>query len=275
MTSRGASQSYGGGEQGILLVLGALVLSLGAHLVAYVILTALPYLRFLDPDPISVELYEAPPPPPPPPPPPLPEPPPPPPPDPEPPRPRPRREPPPEPDPEPPPPAPEPEPPPASPDPTPRDFTMGNIQSNSLQAEGGMAVSVGTRPGNPGGGRRGGRGGEPGGTGTAPSAGPPMIPLADLSRRPRPPDLNQALERHYPRDARRQGIEGRAELTAVIMPDGRVGRIRVRRETHAGVGFGEACRRTIADSRWSPPLDRRGQPVSTVIQYTCTFEIRY
>jgi hypothetical protein len=38
-------------------------------------------------------------------------------------------------------------------------------------------------------------------------------------------------------------------------------------------GFGEACRRTLAGSRWSPPRDASGKPVSTEVSYTCRFEI--
>ena len=39
-------------------------------------------------------------------------------------------------------------------------------------------------------------------------------------------------------------------------------------------GFGDACRATLRDSIWSAPLDREGRPVSTLVTYTCRFEVR-
>jgi hypothetical protein len=39
-------------------------------------------------------------------------------------------------------------------------------------------------------------------------------------------------------------------------------------------GFGRACRDTLSGSRWTPPLDRDGRPVATIINYTCRFEVR-
>jgi hypothetical protein len=38
-------------------------------------------------------------------------------------------------------------------------------------------------------------------------------------------------------------------------------------------GFGEACRRTVTGSRWSPPRDRQGRKVATEIRYTCRFVV--
>ena len=49
-----------------------------------------------------------------------------------------------------------------------------------------------------------GRGGS-----VAPARAVPVVALASLSRPPAPPDLNAALERHYPEAARRQGTPGR------------------------------------------------------------------
>jgi len=37
--------------------------------------------------------------------------------------------------------------------------------------------------------------------------------------------------------------------------------------------FGRACQRTLAGSRWSPPLDARGRPVATELRYKCVFEV--
>ncbi len=104
--------------------------------------------------------------------------------------------------------------------------------------------------------------------------GEATVPLADLRSPPRPPPLDEALARHYPPRARSLGIEGSATLRARIRSDGKVDRIRVRSEHPPGQGFGEACRRTLAGSRWSPPRARNGKPVATWITYRCTFRVR-
>jgi protein TonB len=108
----------------------------------------------------------------------------------------------------------------------------------------------------------------------APSPGPraaPLSKLSDLSRKPRAPSLDAALRDNYPAELRRRGTEGQAEVRVVIDPRGRVGDIAVVSET--AQGFAEACRRTLLGSRWSEPLDRDGQPVSTRLTYRCRFQI--
>lgn len=102
-------------------------------------------------------------------------------------------------------------------------------------------------------------------------AGIPVVGLADLSAPPRPPALDGELAKHYPAQAKAQGITGRAVVRARIEPDGSVGRIRVVSESSDG--FGEACKRTLEESRWTAPRDRDGREVSTEISYTCRFEV--
>jgi TonB family protein len=109
--------------------------------------------------------------------------------------------------------------------------------------------------------------GTPGGTGS----GPPIVGLGDLSRTPVAPDLSDALAAAYPADARVKGIEGKAVVKARITPDGQVRDMSVISETAAG--FGAACKATLRASEWSPPLDRDGRAVSTVINYTCRFDV--
>jgi protein TonB len=104
-------------------------------------------------------------------------------------------------------------------------------------------------------------------------AGPHTLKLADLSQPPRAPLLDGALESNYPTEARKRGLAGNAVLRVRIMPDGRVGDLTVLAESGGG-GFGEACRRTLRSSVWSPPLDREARPVSTIVSYTCRFEVR-
>jgi TonB family protein len=96
--------------------------------------------------------------------------------------------------------------------------------------------------------------------------------LADLSTRPVPPALGSELREHYPLEAKQRGIGGSATVEARIEPDGRVGRISLKQESFAG--FGDACRRTLAGSRWSAPRDRNGRAVATVIRYTCRFVVQ-
>lgn len=123
------------------------------------------------------------------------------------------------------------------------------------------------RPGSaPGGGVNAGKAGN-GGLGT--------VPLGSLSRRPVPPDLNGALERNYPRQAKQEGVEGVASVRAVVSRDGSITNVKLVSETVRGYAFGEACRRTLAGTRWSPPLDRQGRPVSTTITYRCEFRVRF
>jgi TonB family protein len=100
----------------------------------------------------------------------------------------------------------------------------------------------------------------------------PVVALASLSRPPAPPDLNDALERHYPEAARKQGTPGQAVLKARITAEGQVRDLVV--VSQSAAGFGDACRATLRESTWSPPLDKDGQAVATFVSYTCRFEVR-
>ncbi len=109
--------------------------------------------------------------------------------------------------------------------------------------------------------------GTPGGAGS----GPPVVGLGDLSRTPVAPDLSDKLAAAYPPDARAKGIEGKAVVKARITPEGQVRDLAVVSET--APGFGAACKATLRASEWTPPLDREGHSVSTVINYTCRFDV--
>ncbi|HEY4183023.1 MAG TPA: energy transducer TonB [Kofleriaceae bacterium] len=99
-----------------------------------------------------------------------------------------------------------------------------------------------------------------------------VVGVGDLSRPPKAPNLDGALAANYPADARRAGITGKAVVRARILATGSVGPIRVVSETVSG--FGNACRRTLAGSHWQAPLDAHSEPVTTDINYTCTFVAR-
>jgi protein TonB len=100
----------------------------------------------------------------------------------------------------------------------------------------------------------------------------PVVGLADLSRPPVAPELASLLERFYPAEARRKGTEGKAVVRARVAADGQLRDLAVVSETESG--FGSACRETLRGSRWTAPLDRDGNAVSTIINYTCRFEVR-
>jgi protein TonB len=104
---------------------------------------------------------------------------------------------------------------------------------------------------------------------------PVIVAEASLSRAPVPPDgMNGLLEQNFPPRARAQGVSGSALLRVTILSDGRVGDMRVMRET-GDYGFGAACQKMLRLRRWQPPLDRRGQPVATEVRYSCEFEVAY
>jgi TonB family protein len=101
---------------------------------------------------------------------------------------------------------------------------------------------------------------------------PPVVAVSDLSTRPSPPSLADALERNYPSDARQRGLSGSAKVRARIDPDGVVRRVSMLEES--GPGFGTACSRTLSGSRWAAPKDKAGRSVATEIRYTCRFVVQ-
>jgi len=153
----------------------------------------------------------------------------------------------------------------------PSSFTMQ--QSSGISREGPIGP-----PGTPTGRRVAGtQGGAVGGTGTGQAPGGPRIVSAEnLSRGPRPPgNADMILERYFPSEERDQGIEGEAVVRVVLGPDGRASTVRVVSSSRAS--FGSACRRMFRDPqmRFTPPLDRQGNPVSTEIDFNCAFDMNF
>ena len=175
--------------------------------------------------------------------------------------------------------APAPPPPDAPPPPPPQAETPADFSGTTLTNDGpgeGWASAVGNgeamhgpigRPGAKVTGRH-----QEGTAQPSPVKAAPVVALASLSRPPAPPDLNDALERHYPEAARKQGTPGQAVLKARITAEGQVRDLVV--VSQSAGGFGDACKATLRESTWSPPLDRDGQAVATFISYTCRFEVR-
>jgi TonB family protein len=106
---------------------------------------------------------------------------------------------------------------------------------------------------------------------SAPPAPPRTLPLSELSRPPSPPSLSDALERNYPRAARRLGESGDAKVRARVEASGEI-RVAVI-VSATSPDFGEACRRALIGSRWSAPLDESGRPAATQIYYRCKFRV--
>ncbi len=107
------------------------------------------------------------------------------------------------------------------------------------------------------------------------SAGPRVVPLGSLSRKPAPPTgLDKLLEKNYPSRARMQGVEGRVVMEVRLLPSGRVGEMRVVEEFPPAFTFAAECRRTLRESPpFSPGLDKQGNPVATDIKFTCSFVV--
>lgn len=165
--------------------------------------------------------------------------------------------------------------------PAPAEETLADFSGTTLTSEGtgGWASAVGSGAamngpiGKPnavvtGRDRAGVEGGVVGAT------GPRVVGEAELSRRPKPPSadvLNAALERHFPRGARDQGIEGVARIKVRILANGTVQPLATLSESYPG--FAEACKASMRDQSWTPGLDAKGQPVATDVPYRCEFTI--
>jgi TonB family protein len=107
------------------------------------------------------------------------------------------------------------------------------------------------------------------------STAPALVNEASLSRKPVPPEgMDALLVQYYPPRARAQGVAGSALLRVRVLADGRVGNMKIVRESD-DYGFGAACMKLLQLQRWQPPLDRRGSPVATEISYLCEFEVGY
>jgi protein TonB len=92
------------------------------------------------------------------------------------------------------------------------------------------------------------------------------VPLSELSRRPKPVDIAKA---EYPIEARRAGREGVVVISLLLDETGAVREATVKK----GLGFGldEAARAALLRSRFTPALDRTGEPVATRITYKYEF----
>ncbi len=139
----------------------------------------------------------------------------------------------------------------------------------------GLAVDVGAQ-GAPSGSGSGGNSGPTPATvpATTPSRRlPRVVALSDLSQRPIPPNLDAELLRYYPTELRRRGVEGQAVVRLRLSATGSVQAVSLLSESDHG--FGQACRRMLRNSRWSPGLDDSGRAVSTSLVYRCRFTVGF
>jgi TonB family protein len=105
----------------------------------------------------------------------------------------------------------------------------------------------------------------------APPAPPRQVSFRDLTEKPRPPRLDDALRRNYPSGAR---LAGRAGTARVVLSITRAGKVTdVRLVQASDTEFGDACRRTLLGTAWSPPLDQEGRAVGTLMPYECRFRV--
>ncbi len=94
----------------------------------------------------------------------------------------------------------------------------------------------------------------------------PVLP-SDLARRPSP--VGGAVSAPYPSEAKKAGIEGPVVLRVLIDKTGRVRKTQVIKAPSDILA--DAATLAMADQRWTPPLDKQGKPVDTVIVYTFRF----
>jgi len=158
--------------------------------------------------------------------------------------------------------------------------TIADFTGTTLTGQGGWASAVGNGAamdspiGSPTGvvtgrNRSGVAGGVVGGTGVR------VVAEGDLSRRVQLPPaevLNAALERHYPKAARAQGIEGVTRIRLRVFASGKLQVLGTLSETYPG--FAESCKVAMRDMIFTPGLDQNGQPVATDIPFTCRFNVQ-
>lgn len=104
-------------------------------------------------------------------------------------------------------------------------------------------------------------------TGNGPQTGDTPVPLADLTRRPTP--LGGPVSAPYPTEAKKAGIEGPVVLRVLIDKTGRVRRTQVIKAPSDILAA--AAELAMTDQRWTPPLDKNGKAVDTVIVWTFRF----
>ncbi len=88
----------------------------------------------------------------------------------------------------------------------------------------------------------------------------------------RPPTLQaNATPVHYPRRARRRGLEGSVELKILVLRTGRIGRIVLLRSSGHAL-LDEAARTAVAQWSFAPAL-RAGEPIATWMRRTIRFRL--
>jgi len=87
-----------------------------------------------------------------------------------------------------------------------------------------------------------------------------------------PPRLRHKVEPTYPSQARREHVEGKVVLVAIVGTDGKVGDIKVMSSTPPGSGFEEAAHDAVRRWRYRPAtVDKK--PVA--VSFTVVIEFGY
>jgi hypothetical protein len=99
-------------------------------------------------------------------------------------------------------------------------------------------------------------------------SGEQLVPLADLSRKPR---LDEAdpCRGFFPRSA--SDDDAHVSLRVVIGKNGRVTSAQLLSENPPGQGFGAAAKSCLLEKRLSPALDRDGNPAATATRINLRF----
>lgn len=87
------------------------------------------------------------------------------------------------------------------------------------------------------------------------------------------PRLLQEVKPNYTADAMRAKVEGMVELEIVVLPDGRVGRVRITRSLDGTFGLDQEAVRAVRLWRFDPAR-QLGKPVATRVPVELTFRLR-
>lgn len=110
--------------------------------------------------------------------------------------------------------------------------------------------------------------GVPGGTGKGNlTASARPVPLQNLSKRPRP--LDRVTAPPYPAESKKAGMEGPVVLKVFIDKKGRVKKTQVVQSPDKLLA--KAAQSAMGKVMWTPPLDKMGRPVDTVIVWRFRF----
>ena len=87
------------------------------------------------------------------------------------------------------------------------------------------------------------------------------------------PKIRKEVKPKYTREAQAAGIEGTVWLEAVVLPDGKVGNVRVTRSLDSQYGLDEEAVKTVKKWRFKPGM-KDGKPVPVLVEIEMTFSLK-